>query len=130
MNIAELADNEIERFGEHVSLVFEDREFTNIQMRRDASRLGNALRKLGVGRGDRVIIQMPNCPEVVQAFQAVYAIGAVVVPINFLVGDAEIAYIYRDTGAETVISSMEFLPKIEACRAHAPAIRNVILIDE
>lgn len=130
MNIAELAEKEIERFGEHVSLVFGERTFTNIQMHRGASRLGNALRGLGVGRGDRVIIQMPNCPEVVQAFQAVYAIGAVVVPINFLVGDAEIAYIYQDTGAETVISSAAFLPKIEACRAHAPALKNVILIDE
>ncbi|MBN2396743.1 MAG: AMP-binding protein, partial [Deltaproteobacteria bacterium] len=121
---------EIERFGEHVSLVFEDRVFTNVRMRRAASRLGNALKSLGVGRGDRVIIQMPNCPEVVQAFQAVYAIGAVAVPINFLVGDAETAYIYRDTGAETIISSMDFFTKIETCRTHAPALRNIILIDE
>ena len=130
MNIAELAKKEVERFGEHVSLIFEDREFTNMEMMRAASRLGNALKELGVRRGDRVIIQMPNCPEVAQAFQAVYTIGAVVVPINFLVGDTETAYIYRDTGAETIISSPEFLPKIEACRTHAPAIKNVILIGD
>jgi len=130
MNIAELSENEIERFGEHVSLIFEDHEITNVQIQRAASRLGNALKELGVGRGDRVIIQMPNCPEVVQAFHAVYAIGAVVVPINFLVGDEEIAYIYRDTGAETIISSMAFFPTIEACRRDAPAIKNIILIDD
>ncbi|MDO9514671.1 MAG: long-chain fatty acid--CoA ligase [Syntrophales bacterium] len=130
MNIAELSGNEIERFGEHVSLIFEEREITNVQIRQNSRRLGNALRELGVGRGDRVIIQMPNCPEAVESFYAVYAIGAVVVPINFLVGAEEIAYIYRDPGAETVVSSMEFLPTIEACREQAPAIKNIILIDD
>ncbi|MCK9274560.1 MAG: long-chain-fatty-acid--CoA ligase [Syntrophales bacterium] len=130
MNIADLSRKEIERFGEHVSLIFEDREITNVEMHKDAARLGNALKELGVKRGDRVIIQMPNCPEVVQSFHAVYSIGAVVVPINFLVGDAETAYIYQDTGAETIISSSEFLPKIEICRKEAPAVKHVILINE
>jgi len=130
MNIAELSLREIERFGEHVSLIFEDHSFTNVEMQKTSAQLGNALKGIGVKRGDRVIIQMPNCPEVIQGFHAVYSIGAVVVPINFLVGDAETAYIYRDTGAKTIISSMEFLPKIDACRKEAPAIKNIILIDK
>ncbi len=130
MNIAELSAREIERFGEHAALIFEDRSFTNVEMKKASARLGNALKGLGVKRGDRVIIQMPNCPEVIQGFYAVYGIGAVVVPINFLVGDAETAYIYQDTGAETIISSAEFLPKIDACRKEAPAIKNIILIDK
>jgi long-chain acyl-CoA synthetase len=130
MNLAELAKREIERFGEHVTVIYEGREYTNVQMRRRARRLASALRALGVERGDRVIIQMPNCPEVLQSFGAVYAIGAVVVPINFLVGDEETAFIYRDSGAETVISSMQFWPKIEASRKQAPNIKHIILIDK
>ena len=121
---------EIGRFGEHVSLIFEGQEYTNVELRHGARRFARALRALGVKRGDRVIIQMPNCPEVLQSFGAVYAIGAVVVPINFLVGDDETAFIYRDSGAETVISSMAFLPKIQACRKQAPNIKNIILIDK
>ena len=73
---------------------------------------------------------MPNCPEVLNSFHAIYAIGAVVVPINFLVGQDEIAYIYQDTGAETVISSLGFLPTIEQCGKKGSSIRNVILIDD
>ncbi len=130
MNLAELAKKEIERFGEHVSVIYEGREYTNVELRRGARQLANALKKLGVEPGDRVIIQMPNCPEVLQSFGAVYAIGAVVVPINFLVGDDETAFIYRDSGAKTVISSLAFLPKIESCRKQAPNIKNIILIDK
>ena len=98
MNIAELGQREIDEYGEHVSIIFEERQYTNVDMQNASKRLGNALKSLGVKRGDRVIIQMPNCPEVLQSFGAVYAIGAIVVPINFLVGDEETAYIYQDTG--------------------------------
>jgi len=130
MNVSELAGNEIKRFGEHVILVFEDKEITNVEMDRWACRLANGLKKLGVKRGDRVIIQMPNCPEVLQSFQAVWKIGAVVVPMNFLIGEEETNYIYQDSGAKTVISSMDFLPKIEAGMAKVPAIKNLMLIDK
>jgi len=130
MNISELGENEIRACGEHVSLIFEGQEFTNVEMDRMARKLGNALTKLGVKRGDRVIIQMPNCPEVIQSFGAVWKIGAVVVPMNYLIGEEESAYIYQDCGAQTVISSSEFLPKIEACRAKATAVKNMILIDK
>lgn len=130
MNLAELTRNEIERFGEHVNIIYEGTEYTNVQLREQGLRLAAALRDLGVRRGDRVIIQMPNCPEVLVSSGAVYALGAVHVPINFMVGDDETAFIYRDSGAETIISTMAFLPKIEACRKQAPNIKNVILIDK
>jgi long-chain acyl-CoA synthetase len=130
MNIWELADNEIQAYGERVVVIFEGQEFTNTEMGQVENKLGNALKQLGVKRGDRVIVQMPNCPEVFESFGAVWRIGAVVVPMNYLVGDEESAHIYQDCGAATVISSSAFLPKIEACRAKVPAIKNILLIDK
>ncbi|MDZ4165217.1 MAG: long-chain fatty acid--CoA ligase [Smithellaceae bacterium] len=130
MNIANLAVDKIKEKGESVSIIFEDREITNVQMDICASRLGNALRKLGVGKGDRVILQMPNCPEVLQSFQAVWKLGAVVVPINYLVGEEETAYIYEDSGAEVIISSKNYLSKLQACRARVANVRHVILIEQ
>jgi long-chain acyl-CoA synthetase len=129
MNLAELPGKEIERFGEHVSLIFGDRQYTNVQMHTDTLRLANALKSLGIRKGDRVIIQMPNCPEVFQSFLAVYTLGAVIVPINFMVGDAETAFIYQNSGAKAIISSKLFLPKIETCRKAAPNVEHIILID-
>lgn len=130
MNLAQLPELEIAKYGGHISTIFNDREYTNKQMHSAALKLANALKNLGIKKGDRVIIQMPNCPEVLQSFLAVYTIGAVVVPINFMVGDSETAFIYKDTGAKVVISSMVFLSKIEACRKEAPSLEHIILIDE
>jgi long-chain acyl-CoA synthetase len=130
MNIAAFAEERVREQGEQVSLIFEGREITNLEMIRTGRRLGNALRGLGVKRGDRVILQMPNCPEVLQCFHAVWRIGAVVVPINYLIGEEETAYIYEDSGAKVVISSQAFLPKIKVGQAKVPGLKTSILIDK
>jgi long-chain acyl-CoA synthetase len=130
MNIAERMAERSSEFGEYINMVCEGREFTNVEIHQAARKLANALRELGIRRGDRVIIQLPNCPEVFQGFGAVWSIGATVVPVNYLIGQDESAYIYKDCGAETLISSLEFLPRIQACREMVPAIRKVILIEE
>ncbi len=127
MNIAELAMKSLE-LGEHVSIIFEGQEFTNVQMDRAANRMGNALKALGIKRGDRVILQIPNCPEVFQAFQAIWKIGAIAVPINYQVGTEEIAFIYKDSGANTVISAPEYLDKVRTARAAAPGLKNLIVV--
>ncbi|MCK5427894.1 MAG: acyl--CoA ligase, partial [Anaerolineales bacterium] len=129
MNVARLAQENIGRFGEYVSIVYEDKEYTNVQIELDGRRFGSALKSIGVERGDRIIIQLPNSPEVLCAFQAIFKIGAVVVPINFLVGHDELVHIYRDSGTTTVITSVEFLDKVVAARAEAPNLKNVILVD-
>ena len=127
MNVAELSLKSLE-VGEHVSVIFEGKAFTNVEMDRDAKRLGNALKKIGVGRGDRIIMQMPNTPEVFQAFQAIWKIGAVTVPINYLVGQEEINYIYEDCGANTVITAPEYLDKVKTAQAKATGMKNIIVV--
>jgi long-chain acyl-CoA synthetase len=129
MNLARLAENKVMEQGERVALIYEDREITNTEMLQGTQKLAAALYELGVRRGDRVIVQMPNSPEVLQAFGAVYRLGAVIVPINFLVGDDEIAYIYQDSGAKVVISSLAFLPKIRAAQSKAPGMETVVLLE-
>ena len=120
MNIAQLGENRVMEQGEQATLIFEGREITNVEMLRASKKLATSLKDLGVKRGDRVILQMPNCPEALQSFSAVWRMGAVIVPINYLIGEEETAYIYQDSGAKVVISSQAFLPKIRAGRVKAP----------
>jgi long-chain acyl-CoA synthetase len=130
MNLAQLREEKVLAEGEQSSLYFKGKAITNFEMLRNSQKLVSALKSIGVKRGDRIIIQMPNCPEVIESFGAVLRIGAVIVPINHLMGDEEIAYIYKDSGAKVVISSMAFLPKISTAQAKAPTVKTVILIDK
>ncbi len=129
MNIARLALTSLS-VDEHVSIIYEGGEYTNVQMDRAARKLGNALKKLGVKRGDRVILQMPNSPEVLQSFQAIWKIGAIAVPINYQIGVEETAYIYEDSGAKVIITVQEYMDKVNQARLASPEIQNVIVLTE
>lgn len=129
MNLAYLTEKKGKEVGERVTLIYDGREFTNMEMLKQSQKLASVLEGLGVTKGDRVIVQSPNCPEVLMSFSAVWRLGAVIVPINYLVGDEETAYIYQDSGAKIIISKKDFLPKIRAGLRAAPHIERVILID-
>jgi long-chain acyl-CoA synthetase len=129
MNIARLSEDRILEQGERTSIIYEDRAISNMEMLRGSRKLANVLKSMGVKRGDRVILQMPNCPEVLQGFSAAWRLGAIIVPINYLIGEEETAYIYEDSGAKVVISSKAFLPKIRVGQARVPAVKTVILIE-
>src|SRR4030066_2512822 len=129
MNIGSGIDDNIKRFGEYEVLYFEGRWYTNVEINHDANRLGNALKGLGIGRGDRVAIQMPNCPEILSAFPAIYKIGAIVVPLNPLLRPDQAAYIYRDCEAKAILTSSDYLGWIKDAQSRAPNLKHIILTD-
>jgi long-chain acyl-CoA synthetase len=77
--------------------------FSYSQLRELSERFAGALVDLGVKKGDRVMIYIPNCIQWVIAFLAIQRIGAVLVPISPIYTSYEIEYMLNDSGAETVI---------------------------
>jgi len=113
MNLAALGEENVRTYGEYASLVFEGREFTNVEQQRQANRLANALTTRGIGPGDRVVVMLPNCPEVLQAYAGILKTGAVIVPVIFLLNPEEVRHILADSGAKLVITSPELAAKAE-----------------
>jgi acetyl-CoA synthetase len=72
--------------------------FWDLQQR--ANRLANALGALGIGRGDKVALLLPQRPETVIAHIAVYQLGAIAVPLSFLFGPEALALPPRTTRGE------------------------------
>lgn len=113
MNLAALGDENLRTYGEYVALAFEGREWTNVDQQRAASRLANGLRRLGIGPGDRAVVMLPNCPEVTQAYGAILRLGAVIVPVIFLLNAEEVRHILADSGAKLAITSPDLAWKLE-----------------
>ena len=112
MNLARLGVDSVQRHGEYVSLVFDGLEWTNVAQQRAADRFAHALRRLGVAPGDRVLVLLPNCPEVLQAYGGILKAGAVIVPVVFLLGPAEVRHILEDSGAKVAVTAPEFVDKL------------------
>jgi long-chain acyl-CoA synthetase len=129
MNIGSGIEDNVKRFGEYEALYFEGRWYTNAEINHNASLLGNALKGLGINKGDRVAVQMPNSPVVLSAFPAIYKIGGVVVPLNPLLRPDEAAYIYRDCGAKVILTSPDFVGRVLEAQKQTPTLQHVILTD-
>ena len=129
MSLTRLADESLDKYGEYVALAFEGRRYTNLEQARAAARLAHALRRLGIGPGDRVLVMLPNCPEVIQSYGAILRCGAVIVPVIFLLGEREVAHIVADSEAKVVITSADLLGKVEAQIGVLPTLHHVLLVD-
>ncbi len=80
---------------------------------------------LGVRRGDRVALLLPNCPQFLIAQFGAWKIGAIVSPLNPIYTEDELVGPLRDHGAETLLTLTRFYPRIAAIRSRTP-IRRLI----
>ncbi len=69
-------------------------------------------RRLGVQRGDRVLLMSQNCPQFVTAYYAVLRAGAVVVPVNAMSRVDEVRYYLENSGSRVAIVAQELLPQV------------------
>ena len=91
-----------------------------------ADRLANALSSLGIARGDRVAILLPQRPETVIAYLAAFQMGAIAVPLSFLFGPEALEYRLADSGARAAIVDPQTLANLWPARERLPALEHVI----
>ena len=96
------------------------------QLNQLADRLANALVRLGVKKGDRVALLMPNCPQFVISYYAVLKAGGIVVATNPLYSPREIEHQLNDCGAETIIVLSLFYRNVAEIKANTK-LRNIIV---
>jgi long-chain acyl-CoA synthetase len=90
------------------------------------NRLANALVDLGVKRGDRVALLMPNCPQFVISYYAVLKVGGIVVATNPLYSPREMEFQLNDCGAETIIVLSLFYGTVAGLKERT-SLKNVIV---
>jgi acetyl-CoA synthetase len=100
--------------------------YTYWDLQRDANRLSNALAALGVGRGDKVALILPQRPETVIAHLAVYQLGAIAVPLSFLFGPDALQYRLDNSEARVAFVDAQSLPNLAPVRGALAALRHVI----
>ncbi|MDQ5988140.1 MAG: Long-chain-fatty-acid--CoA ligase [Syntrophus sp. SKADARSKE-3] len=108
------------------STSFYGSEMTFRQIRSQMLRMGNALIKLGVKKGDRVGIALPNCPQYVIAYYGILSAGAVVVNMNPLYTFDELKFMMENSGLETLITFDGALPVMRPL-VKALELKNVII---
>ncbi|MBJ7594218.1 MAG: AMP-binding protein [Candidatus Dormibacteraeota bacterium] len=127
LNLAQLAEDSLARVGDHDALVFEGETWRSAALHERARRVATGLAALGVQPGDRVVVLMANCPEVLITYNAIWRAGAVVTPVVFLVTAAELGHILVDSSAVAVVTTPELLAVVRDAAATAPTVRHIVV---
>ena len=94
-----------------------------------SDRFAGALRRLGVGRGDRVAILLAQGPETAVVHIAAYKLGAVVMPLFTLFGPDALEHRLADSGAKAIVGDAENLAKVTPLLDRLPALEILISTD-
>ena len=103
--------------------------FTYAQLQQSADALSHVLTDLGVQRGDRVAIVLPQRFETAVAYMAVMQMGAVAMPLSLLFGPEALAYRLHDSEAVVALVDASSVSNVLAVRAQCPALRTVVGVD-
>jgi long-chain acyl-CoA synthetase len=121
-----LLDDAAESYPDAVATIFFNAKRTYKSISDDAWRFANGLRKLGVKKGDRVAILLPNTPQFIVAFFGALRAGATVVPCNPRYTAPELHRQLADSGAVALVSLSRFYPVAKAAQP-GTSVKNVIV---
>lgn len=106
-------ENSARKYPNRTALVFMGRRISYSSLGKTASKFANALQHLGITKGDRVALILPNIPQFVITYYGILSAGATVVAINPLNEAKEIERQTQDSGAQTLIVLDCFLEKVD-----------------
>ena len=99
---------------------FFGKRLTYREIKELSDRLAASLRRMGVPKGDRVVLLLPNSPQFIIAYYGLLKAGAVIVPLNPLSAERELEFYLTDSEAEVAITIPLFLSKVASLVGKTP----------
>ncbi len=131
MALQGLLEESVSRFPRNTAIIFpgafdDERLVSYKELDEKSNRLANALIDMGVKKGDRVALLMPNCPQFVISYYAVLKVGGIVVATNPLYSPREIEFQLNDCGAETIICLSLFYKTVMGVKDRTK-LKNIVV---
>ncbi|GIX48756.1 MAG: hypothetical protein KatS3mg131_2967 [Candidatus Tectimicrobiota bacterium] len=111
-----------------IAIVTEHEQITYDQLDERVNRVGNALEALGVKKGDKVCVMLPNTPEFLYVWWGNAKLGGITVPLNTALKGEGLAYIINHSDAETLVISHRYLPALEEIREQLSNLKRLIVL--
>jgi long-chain acyl-CoA synthetase len=115
------------RYPRRTAIRFLGRSLSYVELDGLVNRFASALIQLGVRKGDRVALMMPNCPQMVLAYYGGLRAGAVMVPTSPLYVEAELEHQLADAEVSVVVCLSSLFRPLQAVRPRLPSLRHVIV---
>lgn len=120
MNLCAYLENSARNYPHKVAVRHEGDQLTFDELNRRCNRLAHGLKDLGLTPGDACVVMMPNHIDVITVYYALTKMGAVIIPVNFLFKQHELAHIFADAQPKAFIGSAPYLDEIRRLWAAGP----------
>jgi len=127
MNIAHHIERGHRLFPNKTAIIYEDKSYTYKQLDQLVNRTANALGGLGIEKGDRVALFLPNIPEFAIAYLGILKIGAIAVSLNVMLKSAEVSYILNDCTAKAIVTTAS--GRLQLIEADIPYLQHIIIAE-
>ncbi|MEK4301125.1 long-chain-fatty-acid--CoA ligase [Oceanobacillus sp. FSL W8-0428] len=114
------------QYGEKKALYFMGKEITYKELYEESKKIANYLQSIGIRKGDRVAIFLPNTPQAVISYYGILMAGAIAVPTNPLYKERELIFQMNDSQARAIICLDILFPRVNSVRNHTP-LEHVIV---
>jgi long-chain acyl-CoA synthetase len=121
-----LLDSTVSKYPSHTAFIYYGTKLSYASFSSLANRFATALLRLGIQKGDRVAIALPNIPQYPIAYYGALRAGAVVVPTNPLYTEREMQYQLADSGARVLVVLDMFYPVVRAIRDKT-ALEHIVI---
>lgn len=129
MTLGDILANGRADYPNNVALKTKNQKWTYQEIDAQTNVIAKGLKKLGIGKGDRVSILMPNSPYFVLGYFGIVKLGAVTVPVNVMFKEQEIAHLLNDSGAVALYTVPAFVPLIQSIASELPSLKSIIVVD-
>jgi benzoate-CoA ligase family protein len=121
--------NVLEGRGEKTAIECGDERIRYRELLEKTNRAGNFLRRLGVRRGERVLLLLLDSPEFLYCFLGAIKIGAIAVPVNPFQKPKDYGYVLNDSGARVAVVNEELLPQLESIsRDKLASLKEIVVV--
>ncbi len=129
-NLGEMLEYTCNRYPDRTSLIYKEKDISYAELNKAVNAFGNSLRDLGIVKGDKVAIMLPNIPEFIISYFAILKLGAVAVTINALSTSHELLYLLNNSDARAFITIPSSAKRFEEIREEVPQCRHMITTDD
>ena len=130
MNIAELLEKNASVYPDKPALIFKDQPITLLELKQASFRLADSLNTLGIKKSERIAIYLPNCPEYVYAYLAIWCLGLTAVPLDFMLTEDELISCIAHAEAKVLIAKPKAAISLAQIKEKCPTLKEVIACHE
>jgi acyl-CoA synthetase (AMP-forming)/AMP-acid ligase II len=126
LNLRQFLEKQVRKYSHKIFLYFEEEKITYQDFNMVVNRIGNGFRKIGIKKGDRVAIMLPNSPAFLYTWMGLAKIGAVEVPLNINFKEEEIKYILQHSESVGIVIHRDYYPRLSGINKELPDLQAIV----